>query len=39
MSETNALDKGQKPAKGPLGTPIPAPIVKPSDTKKKPKGR
>jgi len=32
-------NKGQKPEKGPLGTPIPAPIVKPSDTKKKAKGQ
>ena len=31
-------NKGQKPEKGPLGTPIPAPIVKPSDTKKKGQG-
>ena len=29
--------KGPEP--GPLGTPIPAPIVKPSDVRNKPKGR
>jgi len=33
MSETKKT--GQAPAKGPLGTPVRAPVVKPSDTMKK----
>lgn len=35
----NQANKPKPPEKGPLGTPIPAPIVKPSDTKKKGKGQ
>ena len=36
MAQTSKTET--PPAKGPLGTPIPAPVVKPSETKK-PKGK
>jgi hypothetical protein len=39
MTDPLNQNKSQKPEKGSLGTPIPAPIVKPSDTKKKGKGK
>jgi len=39
-SSTSQINKpNQSPEKGPLGTPTPAPIVKPSDNKKKGKGK